>query len=376
MKANNKRDEIPDHEVITPASSPSPSPPAAPSAVAAAPAAPATPVTPATPSAPAAALPTTETEAAEAVSPVPPTPVLATTATVEPVAEVIEEVKETVVQELPPPVMEEPKRKKKKAAPPPPPMEFVVPLDDLPPVGGRGAAGREALTQLSRRLDPIKELAYGKPRPKKKIFDFGETEELIFKTFDPLGGLKSIEAPQGEFTLDPLPGGTRKKKAQPGTNMWGKEVASEPDPYFDAQEQVGQILGKVGDTYILPIHRSSHPSFFSSIILLTHHSSHPFSSICLLIHPSLSIIHTHHSSPPLLMIVSLTLCASCTNRSNTTRRLHQLDHLDHLSRQHHPGRRQEAGYSDSSGEKQSEHAHRDMADLADVRRMNINKCHS
>eukprot|EP00469_Lotharella_globosa_P013029 CAMPEP_0167788184 /NCGR_PEP_ID=MMETSP0111_2-20121227/9881_1 /TAXON_ID=91324 /ORGANISM="Lotharella globosa, Strain CCCM811" /LENGTH=353 /DNA_ID=CAMNT_0007679997 /DNA_START=260 /DNA_END=1321 /DNA_ORIENTATION=+ len=245
MKANNKRDEIPDHEVITPASSPSPSPPAAPSAVAAAPAAPATPVTPATPSAPAAALPTTETEAAEAVSPVPPTPVLATTATVEPVAEVIEEVKETVVQELPPPVMEEPKRKKKKAAPPPPPMEFVVPLDDLPPVGGRGAAGREALTQLSRRLDPIKELAYGKPRPKKKIFDFGETEELIFKTFDPLGGLKSIEAPQGEFTLDPLPGGTRKKKAQPGTNMWGKEVASEPDPYFDAQEQVGQILGKL-----------------------------------------------------------------------------------------------------------------------------------
>mmetsp|Transcript_40650 Transcript_40650/g.65349 ORF Transcript_40650/g.65349 Transcript_40650/m.65349 type:complete len:375 (-) Transcript_40650:95-1219(-) len=59
---------------------------------------------------------------------------------------------------------------------------------------------------LTRRLDPIKSFSMGEPSNQR-------TEKDVFRAFDPLGSVSDVKAPTGEFTLDPLPGGTRKKKA-------------------------------------------------------------------------------------------------------------------------------------------------------------------
>eukprot|EP00954_Amorphochlora_amoebiformis_P030663 1394996-Amorphochlora_amoeboformis.AAC.3 len=77
---------------------------------------------------------------------------------------------------------------------------FVVNLRDLDPApsgSSESMKGNDALNMLGRRLDPIKEIAYGKPRPAVK----DETSEMIRQTFDPLGSLKDIAAPK-------RPGGT------------------------------------------------------------------------------------------------------------------------------------------------------------------------
>mmetsp|Transcript_25800 Transcript_25800/g.35946 ORF Transcript_25800/g.35946 Transcript_25800/m.35946 type:complete len:169 (-) Transcript_25800:150-656(-) len=69
----------------------------------------------------------------------------------------------------------------------------------------KSGSGKEA-RELFDKLDPIKALAYGTRGPSK-------SEDDVFRAFDPMQSVSSIQAPTGEFTLDPLPGGTRKKKA-------------------------------------------------------------------------------------------------------------------------------------------------------------------
>jgi len=66
-----------------------------------------------------------------------------------------------------------------------------------------------------------------------------ETESLIYKTFDPLKTLKEVSVPSGEFTLDPLPGGTRKiKKA-------GTPLFKESENAKRSKDEAAEIFRKL-----------------------------------------------------------------------------------------------------------------------------------